>query len=200
MKRILSLILVATTIIGVGGFSAVSSSFAASAEGIENDSVLIVEANAQAISPMEISEEIAPSEVPEVSVEETEPTENVPVVETEESESPVEAVSEKSKPEAKIIIDDISEYIDFVDYEAIIFVIDELFYQVWEMDADASAFVVQYGDEYYFVVNWDVHDGNGFVKLNHEVHEDEEFFFCDGDEFRTMIIRSLLTGDKMFEA
>ena len=175
---------------------------------------MIVEANAKEISYLEISDEISISEdqelleqetectveVPEVSAEEDELTDELSVMEVEETETSVEVVSEKSELEVKIIIEDIGNYVDFVNYEAIIFVLDELFFQVWEMDADAKAFVVQYGEEYYFIVEWDVHDGNGFVKLNCEVNEDEEFFFCDGDEFRTMIIRSYVAAEEMFEA
>ena len=68
------------------------------------------------------------------------------------------------------------------------------------MDADAKAAVVQYGDEYYFIVEWNMLESNGFVKLTREVFEDEEFFVCGGDEFRTMIIRSFIAGETMFEA
>ena len=199
MKKLVSLILATLVIAGAAG----------NAEEVEAAPLLIVEANAKEISYMEMSAEL---EIPEEETTEVsecpeftecdENTESLNVSEEPEEEIVVSepVITETSEPEINIVMNDIGSYVDSVDYEAVYFSVDEVFFQVWEMDADAKAAVVQYGDEYYFIVEWNMLESNGFVKLTREVFEDEEFFVCGGDEFRTMIIRSFIAGETMFEA
>lgn len=202
MKKATSLIMVVSLVIaGAIGFSPASSA-AASAEEIENTPVLAIEANAKEVSYMEISEEteVIVEEIVEVS-EETECPE-IPEVSVEETEAPVEEIDEipeeSAEPEAIDLEYEFDGSINFVDYDAIFYTPDEMFYQVLELDADAKCAVAQYGEEYYFIVEWNMHEGTGFVHLDHESYEGEEFFICGGDEFRAMIIRSFVAGERMF--
>ena len=212
MKKLVSLLIAILVIAGAVGTFPASSAYAASnADEVEVAPLLIVEANAKEISYMEMTEAIENAEEETVEVSECpelsevsecyDDTESQEIPEDLEEET--EAVSEEVDSDSfdvNVVMYDIGSYVDSVDYEAVYFSVDEVFFQVWEMDADAKAVVVQYGDEYYFIVEWNVLDSNGFVKLTKEECEGEEFFICGGDEFRTMIIRSFVAGESMFEA
>lgn len=204
MKKVASWIIVLSLVIGGAfGFSPASSAFAASAEEIENTPVLVIEANAKEVSPMEISEET--EVIAEETVEVAEATEcpEIPEVSEEETEITVEEIDEipeeSAEPEAINLEYEFDGSVNRVDYEAIFYTPDEMFYQVLELDADAKCDVVQYGEEFYFIVEWNMNEGTGYVHLDHEAYEDEEFFICGGDEFRAMVIRSFVTAERMFE-
>ena len=225
MKKIVSLILVAATIIGIVGFSTVSSCFAASEENIGDSHALAIEANAHEISkeifaatgdiddseefdvPEYIDESVA-QDVPEY-VDESDDLEVPEYVDESECPDVPEYVDEtegldvceydevQKSAEAVVLEYEFDESINYVDGRSLFYTPDQMRFVVLNHDADAKCALVQKGEEYFFIVEWAMTETTGFVQLTKEVFEGEEFFICGGDELLIMIVRSFEAAENM---